>query len=245
MSQLVEKKSLAHWTQLLEQHQQEVLLMHLREAPTVEVAEFLTQQPVQQLLTLFVGLPDELQGIVFAEFEAEQQQLLYHHMGKKEFATLFAHIPSHERSEFYQRLNDREQTRLLPYLTKKVREDVITLSAYPPETAGGIMSTDFATVLSGMTVKQATKKLREDSPSKKMIYYLYVVDEDMQMLGFVSLKDLIMAAPDAQVASLLHENFIYAEVDDDRESVAQKIEKYDLVALPILNEEQQLVGIVP
>ena len=68
MSQLVEKKSLAHWTQLLEQHQQEVLLMHLREAPTVEVAEFLTQQPVQQLLTLFVGLPDELQGIVFAEF---------------------------------------------------------------------------------------------------------------------------------------------------------------------------------
>ncbi|MEL6412505.1 MAG: magnesium transporter [Bacteroidota bacterium] len=241
----MEKKSLAHWTQLLEQHQQEVLLMHLREAPTVEVAEFLTQQPVQQLLTLFVGLPDELQGIVFAEFEAEQQQLLYHHMGKKEFATLFAHIPSHERSEFYQRLNDREQTRLLPYLTKKVREDVITLSAYPPETAGGIMSTDFATVLSGMTVKQATKKLREDSPSKKMIYYLYVVDEDMQMLGFVSLKDLIMAAPDAQVASLLHENFIYAEVDDDRESVAQKIEKYDLVALPILNEEQQLVGIVP
>ena len=233
MSQLVEKKSLAHWTQLLEQHQQEVLLMHLREAPTVEVAEFLTQQPVQQLLTLFVGLPDELQGIVFAEFEAEQQQLLYHH------------IPSHERSEFFHRLNDREQTRLLPYLTKKVREDVITLSAYPPETAGGIMSTDFATVLSGMTVKQATKKLREDSPSKKMIYYLYVVDEDMQMLGFVSLKDLIMAAPDAQVASLLHENFIYAEVDDDRESVAQKIEKYDLVALPILNEEQQLVGIVP
>jgi magnesium transporter len=95
-----------------------------------------------------------------------------------------------------------------------------------------------------MTVKQAIQKLREDSPSKKMIYYIYVVDKDMQMLGFVSLKDLIMATPDERVASVLHENFVYAKINDDREYVAQQVEKYDLVAIPILNEEKQLVGIV-
>jgi magnesium transporter len=95
-----------------------------------------------------------------------------------------------------------------------------------------------------MTVKEAIQKLREDAPSKKMIYYIYVTDKNMQMIGFVSLKDLIMATPDEQVASVLHDSFVYAGVNDDQESVAQKIEKYDLVALPILNEENQLVGIV-
>ncbi|MEL6358510.1 MAG: magnesium transporter, partial [Bacteroidota bacterium] len=164
--------------------------------------------------------------------------------GQRALQKLFCHIPSHERAEFYQQIGDKEQIRLFPYLPKSVREDVITLSAYPSETAGSIMSTDFATVIGDMTVKQAIQKLREDSPSKKMIYYIYVVDKDMQMIGFVSLKDLIMATPNKRVASLLHENFVHANVNDDREAVAQQVEKYDLVAIPILNEENQLVGIV-
>lgn len=244
MAQPVEAPNLVRWTQLLRLRQEETLLTLLGDAPSIEAAEFLAQQPFQQLLALFKLLPAELRGAIFADFEEEQQQALYQFLNKKDFASLFVHIPSHQRAEFYQQLGDKEQARLLPYLPKKVREDVITLSAYPPETAGSIMSTDFATVMSDMTVKQAIQKLREDSPSKKMIYYIYVVDKDMQLIGFVSLKDLIMATPAEQVASFLHENFVYAEVNNDREYVAQQVEKYDLVAIPILNEEKQLVGIV-
>jgi magnesium transporter len=77
-----------------------------------------------------------------------------------------------------------------------------------------------------------------------MIYYIYVVDANMRMIGFVSLKDLIMADPDEPLAESLHENFIYSIVDEDQEAVAKRIEKYGLVAMPILNEEGQLVGIV-
>jgi magnesium transporter len=95
-----------------------------------------------------------------------------------------------------------------------------------------------------MTVKQAIQKLKEDAPSKKMIYYIYVVDANMRMIGFVSLKDLIMAEPDDLVAKSLHDNFIYGIVDEDQEAVAERIEKYSLVAIPILNEYGQLVGIV-
>lgn len=244
MTPTTETTSLAQWQLLLMQKKKDELLATWQDAPIIEVAEFLAQQSDEELLNLFTSLPLSLQGAVFADFEAEQQTILYQLLDKKDFAYLFAHIPSHQRAEFYQQLGDKEQVRLLPYLTKKVREDVITLSAYPPETAGGIMSTDFATVISDMTVGEAIQKLREDSPSKKMIYYVYVVDKNIQMLGFVSLKDLIMALPEERVASVLHENFVYAEVSDDRESVVQKIEKYDLVAVPILNEENQLVGIV-
>jgi magnesium transporter len=244
MAHAVVVTNLVQWTQLLAQQQEAQLVTLLCDAPIIEVAEFLAQQPSQRLLALFTRLPQELQGAIFADFEEEQQLALYQALNKKDFASIFTHIPSHQRAEFYQQLSDKEQVQLLPYLSKKIREDVITLSAYPPETAGGIMSTDFATVIEDMTVKQAIQKLREDSPSKKMIYYIYVVDKNMKMLGFVSLKDLIMAAPDEKVASVLHENFVYAEVNDDRESVAQQVEKYDLVAIPILNEEKQLVGIV-
>jgi magnesium transporter len=244
MANTVETTNLAKWTQLLEQQQEKQLITLLCDAPTIEVAEFLAQQPSPQLLALLALLPQELQGAIFADFEEEQQLTLYRLLNKKDFAGIFSHIPSHQRAEFYQQISDKEQVQLLPYLSKKIREDVITLSAYPPETAGGIMSTDFATVIENMTVKQAIQKLREDSPSKKMIYYIYVVDKDMQMLGFVSLKDLIMATPDERVASVLHENFVYAKINDDREYVAQQVEKYDLVAIPILNEEKQLVGIV-
>lgn len=244
MAHAVVVTNLVQWTQLLAQQQEAQLVTLLCDAPIIEVAEFLAQQPSQRLLALFTRLPQELQGAIFADFEEEQQLALYQALNKKDFASIFTHIPSHQRAEFYQQLSDKEQVQLLPYLSKKIREDVITLSAYPPETAGGIMSTDFATVIEDMTVKQAIQKLREDSPSKKMIYYIYVADKNMKMLGFVSLKDLIMAAPDEKVASVLHENFVYAEVNDDRESVAQQVEKYDLVAIPILNEEKQLVGIV-
>lgn len=192
MANTVATTNLEQWTQLLEQQEEEQLVALLCDAPIIEVAEFLAQQPPQKFLALLRRLPQELQGAIFADFEEEQQLALYQALNKKDFAGIFSHIPSHQRAEFYQQLRDKEQVQLLPYLSKKTREDVITLSSYPPETAGGIMSTDFATVIEDMTVKQAIQKLREDSPSKKMIYYIYVVDKNMQLLGFVSLKDLII-----------------------------------------------------
>ena len=244
MNNAVETTQLRSWKQLLEQGQESELLALLSSAPVVGVAEFLAQQSTADLLALLARLPVEMQGAVFAEFDEQRQQAVYQLASKRDFATIFSHMPSSDRADFYQQMNDREQAKLFPYLTKRVREDVIVLSAYPPKTAGGIMSTDFATVLGEMTVKQAIRKLREDAPSKKMIYYIYVVDENMRMIGFVSLKDLIMNASATQVTSILHHNFVYATVTEDQEAVAKRLEKYDLIAMPILNEEQQLVGIV-
>jgi magnesium transporter len=235
---------LAHWSQLLANQQESELLKQLNDAPVVGIADFLGQQNPEQCLSLLTGLQEELQGAVFAELDEAYQLALYQMASKKSFATIFSTMPSGDRADFYQKLDDKEQARIFPYLTKKVREDVIALSAYSPQTAGGIMSTDFATALVNMTVKQAIQKIKEDAPSKKMIYYIYVVDEQRHMLGFLSLKDLIMSDLDESIANLLHENFIYATVDEDRETVAKRIEKYDLVAMPILNEEHQLVGIV-
>jgi magnesium transporter len=106
------------------------------------------------------------------------------------------------------------------------------------------MTTDFATIFVDMNAAEAMAKIRKDAPSKDMIYYIFVVDHSMVLKGLVTLKELVMHDPKEKVIEMINEFFVFAEVNEDRESVAQKIEKYDLFAIPVLNSLNQLVGIV-
>jgi magnesium transporter len=230
--------------ELLQQNNTEALLEAFQEMPTIEVAEFLSELDEKDIIRYLRLFDMEDQGRIYADFDFDLQLELFDLIDRGAFAGIFRHMPSDLRADLYQELDIDQQLELLPYLDKKTREDVIHLSSYPPETAGGIMSTDFATVKSNMTVEQAIEKVRRDAPSKKMVYYVYVVDEQMKMQGFITLKDLILEDPNTKVEDALHTTYSYAEVNEDRESVAQKIEKYDLVAIPVLNPRGQLVGIV-
>jgi magnesium transporter len=231
-------KEFQHIDQIIE------LVPVMQKMPVVEVAEILQSIDETYLLNVLDRFTMEQQGLIVAEFPMVKQLNLFKVTSQKRFAKIFENMPSDNRADFFQHLTQQEQSLLLPYLSKKVREDVIALSAYPPETAGGIMNTDFATVQKNMRCDEAIEKVRSDAPSKKTIYYVYVVDAEQKLQGFVTLKDLIMAEPYQLVEQVLHTEFVFAYVDDDREKVAQQIEKYDLVAIPILNREKQLVGIV-
>jgi magnesium transporter len=229
---------------LSEQGKTEELLEMFEELPTMDVAEFMEGKSVDEVITYFKELDVEDQGRIFSDLSLDLQLQLFHALERKTFAKIFGQMYSDIRADLYQELTKEEQIELLPYLEKKVREDVIILSAYPPETAGGIMTTDFATIFADMTAAEALAKIRKDAPSRDMIYYIYVVDHSMVMKGLVTLKDLVMHEPQVRVHEMLNEYFMHAEVNEDRESVAQKIERYDLVAIPVLNSLHQLVGIV-
>jgi magnesium transporter len=231
-------KEFQHIDQLIE------LVPVMQKMPVIEVAEILQSIDETYLLNVLDRFTTEQQGLIVAEFPMVKQLNLFKGSSQKRFAKLFENMPSDNRADFFQHLTQQEQSLLLPYLSKKVREDVIELSAYPPETAGGIMNTDFATVQKNMRCDEAIEKVRSDAPSKKTIYYVYVVDAEQKLQGFTTLKDLIMAEPYQSVEQVLHTDYVFAYVNDDREKVAQQIEKYDLVAIPILNKENQLVGIV-
>lgn len=229
---------------LSEQGKTEELVEMFEELPTMDVAEFMEEKPLEEVIAYLKELDLEDQGRIFSDFTIDLQLKLFHELDRRTFAKIFGQMFSDIRADLYQEFTKEEQIELLPYLDKKVREDVIILSAYPPETAGGIMTTNFATIFVDMTMAEAFGKIRKDAPSKDMIYYIYVVDHSMVMKGLVTLKDLVMHEPGEKVAEVLNEFFVYAEVNEDRESVAQKIEKYDLVAIPVLNSLNQLVGIV-
>ena len=106
------------------------------------------------------------------------------------------------------------------------------------------MTSDYTTLSPNLTVEEAIQKLRREAPDKETIYYTYVVSTDRKLLGFVSLKDLIIANPVLRVDRIMHREIIYAHVDDDQEETAQKIANYDLLALPVINGQGVLVGIV-
>lgn len=216
----------------------------LQRMPTVEVAEVLWELSEEKLLEALLMFPPDQQGAIITDLDFETQYWLFQNMDRGVFAEMFENMHSPDRADIYQELSKNEQVKLLPYLSKAVREDVIHLSSYEPDSAGGIMSTDFATVLEHMTCAQAIEKVRKDAPSKKMVYYIYVVDKEMIMKGFITLKTLIMYPPETPIADVLNREYVYATVDEDQESVAKKVDKYDLVAIPVLNDSDQLVGIV-
>ncbi len=222
----------------------EALVTILKKMPVVEVVEVLRELDMPDLMDVLKHFTEEEQGYIVSDFDLEMQMELYEQLGARSFARIFVHMASDLRADLYQELDREDQLKLLPYLDKKTRENVIRLSSYEPETAGGIMSTDFATIVGDMTAAQAIEKVRRDAPSKKMIYYLYVVDDDMKLHGFTTLKDLIMAEPQTSIWDIVYKDFALAEVDEDRETVAARIEKYDLVAIPVINKYGQLAGIV-
>ena len=222
----------------------EALVKELKDAPGVEIAEFLEELCYEDRLLLFNKIEKSEKGNVFSELKLESQNEFFNNLERKDFAKIFILMPSDSRADFYKQLEPDKQSALIPFLPKKIKSDVFLLSSFSDNESGSVMSTDFAVVDINMTVDEALLKLKQDSPSKKMLYYAYVVDDKMKMLGFISLHDLILADKDKYISDLMHYNFIYAFVDDDREETASMIEKYSLVAIPILNRNMELLGIV-
>lgn len=217
----------------------------LKKMPVVEVAEMIQKlESDYDRIEVLNQFPIDRQALILADLPITTQLSLFKAMSRKAFASVFEQMPTPSQVDFFQFLPKKSQAEILPFLSKSVRESILRISAYPPDTAGGIMSLDYATVFETMTCAEAIAKVRSDAPSKKMIYYIYVVDDEQRLLGFVTLKDLIMAEPERRVADAVHREFVFAFVDEDREEVAKKIERYDLIAIPVVNRAMQLLGVV-
>ncbi len=210
----------------------------------VDLAEKLSSLSLEEKKEQLLSLEQELQGEVFSKLSLEDQLLLFEDL-QENFIPLFESMYSNDRIDLYQKLSREDQLHLLPLLKKELKEELLELSSYPEESAGSIMSTDYVSLTENMTVVQALESLRKDQRgSKILIYYLYIVNLKEELLGVVSLRDLILSPAKTLLKDLLHDQVIFADILEDQESVAKKIEKYDLLAIPIVNSRKQLMGIV-
>jgi magnesium transporter len=189
-------------------------------------------------------LPLEDQAGVFGYFERDFQVELAHTAPRAKLARIVTEMHSDERADLFNELSEEQQDALLPALAQAEREDIRRLAGYDEGTAGSIMTSDYALLNETLSAAQAIEKLRHEAPDKETIYRAYVTSPDRRLVGAVRLQDLILAAPRTLVRDLMEEEPVFVTVDEDQEQVARKISRYDVLALPVVDAEHRIVGIV-
>ena len=151
---------------------------------------------------------------------------------------------SDDRAEFLERLDENVRKRLMPMLSTAAREDLLRRDTFREDQVGSILITEYAVLGGKATAQSAMASLRRQAPSKETIYYSYVLDRSGKLLGFVSLRDLILADDTQVVEELMKTDLVSITADGDQEEAARLIRDYDLIALPVVDSAGNLVGIV-
>lgn len=186
----------------------------------------------QEAVEVFEHLPLKEQQELLGSFKQEQLREIVEHMSPDDRASLLDELPA------------KVAKKLLALLTSEERAATALLLGYEDNTAGRIMTPEYIDLKSFITVAQALEKIRRVGLDKETIYYCYVTDVERRLIGAVSLRQLVLADPDTRVADLMEQDLILAHTNEDQEEVAHKIQKYDLLALPVVDREDRLVGIV-
>jgi magnesium transporter len=213
----------------------------LQPADAADILARLDQPHAAQVLALLsIGERAE----VFGYLAHSQQAELVAGLRRRDIVALFHEMSADDRADVFNALPEDEQERVLPVLAQAEREDIRRLASYPEGTAGAVMTSEYATLKAELTAREAVEELRRIAPDKETIYNAFIVDETRQVVGVVSLRDLIVARPMTRVAELMETHVITARVEDTAKSAAEKIARYDLNVLPVINGGDRLVGII-
>lgn len=212
--------------------------------PAADIAELLAPLQQRELAAALSLLDARERAAVFGYLPTRNQVDLVTHSGRNEIVSLFRDMPADERADLYNDLPVDQRDRVLPALAQAEREDIRKLAAYEEGTAGALMTSEYAVLAADQTAHQALDELRRAAPDTETIYNAYVVDGERRLVGVVSLRDLIVAPLDASVSELMERRVVHAGVLDAQKSVAEKIARYDLIALPVIDAQEHMVGII-
>ena len=212
--------------------------------PPADIADSLADLAPADAATALTLLTPAVAARVLGYLPAAEQLALAAAMPRARLQRLFADMPHDERADLWKSLPEEAREALIPGLAAAEREDIRRLASYPEGTAGSIMTSDYAVLPPDVTAAEAIALLRREAPDRETIYDAYVVDADRRLIGVVSLRDLLLAPESRRIADLMVTDLVFARADDRREEVADKIADYDLLAVPVLDAEDRLLGIV-
>jgi magnesium transporter len=178
------------------------------------------------------------------EVEPEFQAELIEHMSDEKVADVLEEMEPDEAADLLGDMPKDRKEDLLALMEEEDAEDVRKLMAYPEESAGGIMTTEYASIRPNLTAAEAIQLLRGMAEEVETMFYVYVVDENEHLIGAFSLSDLIFAPPEQNVSNFMTDRIITVNLTDDQETVAQTVAKYDLIAVPVVDDQNRLHGIV-
>ena len=210
-----------------------------------DLAELFNQLTVPEAAAVVAMLPVPRVIEVFDQPTMRRRAMILEELEPARGAEILTGLSADERTDIIQKMGLHERHRIVPKLSAEVRTELEGLLQYPTHTAGGIMTTEFVRLDLKMTVGEALKHIRSVAREKESIYACYVMEPGTgHLLGAVSLRDLVMAELNAPISQVMRRKPVTVNALDDQESVAQKISKYNLLAVPVLEEDGKVVGFV-
>src|SRR3977135_1917640 len=212
----------------------------------VEIARLAEALSYQHGAEIDEHLDDEAAAETLEEMAAERQAQIIGEMDEERAADILEHMSPDEAADVSGGLPEEKAGELLGLMESEEQADVAELLPYEDDTAGGLMTTEFVTLPRDLTVGEALARLREMAETPNMIYYLYVVEGEgsWRLLGVIALRSLILARPEAPLAEVMRTEFQTAHPDEAADEVAQRIAEYNLLALPVMDETGDILGII-
>ncbi len=216
----------------------------LSELNPVDAADFFCELPPKRIPAVFKLLTKDTAADVFAELDVDVQERIITAMTDRELSVIIEDLALDDAVDMLEELPANIVRRIMKNATPETRVDINRLLAYPEDSAGSIMTAEFIDLRAEMTCAEAVEHIRRTGIDKETIYVAYVTDAARVLEGIVPLRSLLFAAPNELIRDIMEPDVICASTMDEPEAVAQTIAKYDMLALPIVDREGRLVGIV-
>ena len=216
----------------------------LRLLEPADIALILTELPLDRLPLLYRLLPKELAAEVFVEMEADAQGILISSFSDAELREVLSELYVDDTVDIIEEMPATVVKRILSQADPETRRSINEILQYPEDSAGSVMTTEFVDLKQDMTVQDAIRRIREIGVDKETINICYVTDQRRRLLGIVSIRTLLLAQWEDLVGDIMETNYISVTTTDDKEEVAQALSRYDFLAMPVVDKECRLVGII-
>ena len=230
--------------ELLDSRDMKGLQRRMEEMNEFDVALFLSELEDNRMPMVFRLLSKETAAEVFAELDAPEQERIINSITDSELAGIVEELYVDDAVDMMEELPANVVKRVMRTATAETRNLINQYLHYPENSAGSIMTAEFVDLKKYMSVKESFARIRRIGEDKETIYICFVTSADRKLEGIVTVKDLLLADPDTVIEDLMDRNVIYAVTTEDQESVSEKFSDYDLMAMPVVDKENRLVGIV-
>ena len=231
-------------TELLDSRQMRKLKERMEELNEFDVAEFLSGIEDNRMPMVFRLLSKETAADVFANFDTPDQERIINSMTDSELAGIIEELYVDDAVDMMEELPANVVKRVMRAATPQTRALINQYLHYPEDSAGSIMTSEFVDLKKYMSVRESFARIRRIGEDKETIYICFVISAHRKLEGIVTVKDLLLADDDAIIETLMDRNVIFATTTEDQESVSEKFQDYDLMAMPVVDTEGRLVGIV-
>lgn len=230
-------------SQLIESDKEQ-WLESVRAHQAADVTEVLADLDYPQIAELLIALPEAEFAQLFGYFEAPAQDEILEYLPQPDQLRLFNALARDERVDVYQRLTEEQQNTLLPQLARDEREDILLLAAYEPGTTGALATSAYVAIKESMTVGEALRFVRTHADEMETIYQVFVVDARSRLIGTCSLRRLLTSDDNTPIDEIMRVEVVSVSADEPQQKAAELIRRYDLIAVPVVDDNDRLVGIV-